>query len=352
MANANPSFVHLADGELLREVGRLAASERVATVTLIGALAELDARRLYLGAGCSSLFAYCTQVLHLSEHAAYGRIEAARAARRFPAILERLADGALNLTTVCLLARHLTESNHRELLDAARNRSKRDVERQVAALRPQPPVPATIRRLPDPPPPAAGTAGAAPRARPGTRLATAAAAAPSREGSPGPAPRSMPTVTAERWEVRPVASERYRIQLTIGRDTHVKLRRVQDLLRHTHRTGDLALIFDRALTLLLADLGRRKLGAATRSPRRVRSPGARSRHVSAAVKRAVWARDGGRCAFVGTSGRCTETGLLEFHHVAPFAAGGEATTENLQLRCRAHNAYEAEREFAPWPEGD
>jgi hypothetical protein len=63
-------------------VKTLAADERQATARLIAGLAELDARRLYLGEGCPSLFAYCTQVLHLSEHAAYGRIEAARTARR------------------------------------------------------------------------------------------------------------------------------------------------------------------------------------------------------------------------------------------------------------------------------
>ena len=57
---------------------------------------ELDTRRLYLAEGCAGrLFAYCTQVLHLSEHAAYHRIQAARAARRFPVILERLAEGAV-----------------------------------------------------------------------------------------------------------------------------------------------------------------------------------------------------------------------------------------------------------------
>jgi len=59
------------------------------------------------------------------------------------------------------------------------------------------------------------------------------------------------------------------------------------------------------------------------------------------VKRAVWQRDGGRCAFVGSRGVCGERGFLEFHHVVPFAAAGEATVANIQLRCRAHNAYEA-----------
>src|SRR5207248_4153749 len=65
------------------------------------------------------------------------------------------------------------------------------------------------------------------------------------------------------------------------------------------------------------------------------------------VKREVWARDGGRCAFVGVNGRCTERGFLEYHHVQPFADGGLSVAENLQLRCRAHNAYEAGQWFGP-----
>src|SRR3970040_1800575 len=93
------SLTKLSNEELILQVKHLAPQERQATVTLIAHLAELDARRLYLAEGCSSLFTYCTQVLHLSEHAAYGRIEAARAARRFPLILDLLADCAIALTT-------------------------------------------------------------------------------------------------------------------------------------------------------------------------------------------------------------------------------------------------------------
>ena len=95
----------------------LARSEREATADLIAHLAELDARRLYLGAGFSS-----------SEAEAYNRIEAARAARRFPAILDMLGDGALSLTTVRLLAAHLDDDNQRELLAAASRKSRRQVE--------------------------------------------------------------------------------------------------------------------------------------------------------------------------------------------------------------------------------
>ena len=113
---------------------------------------EIDVRRLYATQSCSSLFTYCVQVIHLSEHAAYLRIEAARAARRFPVILERLANGSLHLTAVSLLAPHLTVANHLEVLEAAHHKSKRDVEELVARLRPQPDVTAVVRKLPAPKP--------------------------------------------------------------------------------------------------------------------------------------------------------------------------------------------------------
>jgi hypothetical protein len=118
------------------------------------------------------------------------------------------------------------------------------------------------------------------------------------------------------------------------------------LTYHTIPNGDPAAIFDRALTVLLADLERAKL-AVTDRPRAPRAMARGSRHIPAAVKRAVWQRDDGRCAFVGTNGRCTERGFLEFHHVVPYAAGGKAVIENVELRCAPHNAYEAEQYFGP-----
>ena len=44
--------------------------------------------------------------------------------------------------------------------------------------------------------------------------------------------------------------------------------------------------------------------------------------------------------------RCSATSFLEFHHVRPYAVGGEATAENIELRCRTHNAYEADLFYA------
>jgi len=102
MNDALSSADLMTDTELLEYLRRCAATEREATARLIAALAEVDARRLFPGQGCSSLFTYCTQVLHLSEHAAYGRIAAARVARKFPAVLGLLADGSVHLTAVSL----------------------------------------------------------------------------------------------------------------------------------------------------------------------------------------------------------------------------------------------------------
>jgi hypothetical protein len=332
MAILLTSLHALSDHDLLAEVARLATSERRATAPLVASLAALDARRLYLGQGCSSLFTYCTRILHLSEQAAYGRIQAARAARRFPLIVELLADGAIHLTAVGLLAPHLTEENHCELLEAARQKSKREVEHVIARLRPQPDVASAVRKLPEQKVPAR------------QELPAVAVAGPKETTpmTPAVAPASNPS--CPRSEVRPLAPERYKVQFTISLETYEKLRRARDLLRHTIPSGDPAAIFDRALTLLLDHVTRTRL-AATSRPRPAGTAPAESRHIPAVVRREVWTRDSGRCAFVGTAGRCTETGFLEFHHVEPYAAGGAATVENIELRCRAHNAYESARFF-------
>jgi hypothetical protein len=80
--------------------------------------------------------------------------------------------------------------------------------------------------------------------------------------------------------------------------------------------------------------------------KRVVQRSAASRHIPNAVKRAVWYRDAGQCAFVARTGeRCTERTFLELHHIQPYAMDGPATVGNISLRCRRHNQYEAERAF-------
>jgi hypothetical protein len=341
------SFTTLSDQDLIVEARRLAATERTTTAMLIACLADLDARRLHLGMGYSSLHDYCAKALHLTDYSGYARIEAARIARRFPLVLDLLRDGSINLTTISLLGRHLTVENHDQVLRAAVHKSKREIEMQVAALRPRADVAAVIRKLPAPAPAVGAPIRPSPPEithppLPGAAIAQAPVASTVPPSSPETAPPRPPSRPPA--PVTALAPQRYKVQMTIGQETHDKLRRVQDLLRHCVPSGDPAIIFDRALTLLLRDLERRKLATVER-PRADGTAAAGSRHVPASVKRAVWARDSGQCAFIGTEGRCTARGFLELHHVEPFALGGPTTIDNLQLRCRAHNAYEAEMKF-------
>lgn len=325
----------LSDRDLLTRIHELVGEERELTATLVAHLAVLDERQLYLSEGCSSLFTYCTQVLHFSEHAAYNRIEAARAARTYPVILEMLANGSVNMTTVRLLAPALTPANHREVLEAARHKTRRQIEELLAHLRPQHSLPTIIRKFP------LVTGSPAPTGTtPGDVMidippATATAHVPD---VPPPPPVARP---AAHPAVVPLAPQRYRIYFTAGAEAHALLRRAQNLLRHQIPDGDVGKIMELALAILVRDLEKRKF-AATTQPRPSRGSHLASRHIPADVKREVWQRDGGACAFVAHNGRqCGERAFVEFHHVVPHSANGPATVENIELRCRAHNGYEA-----------
>jgi len=327
---------HLSDEDLEAQLKSLARSEQEATARLISRLAEFDGRRLYRAAGFSSLFNYCCEVLHLSEPAAYNRIEVARAARRFPDILRMLGEGSLSLATVRLLATQLTAGNWQELLPAAAGKSKREVEQMLAGYFPRPDVPTSVRKLPAAKPPAVPSVPTPPMPY-GPRPAGTAADLPLASPSPPlPAPVRRPVV-------RPLAADRYEIRFTATAQTRDQLRAAQDLLRHAVPTGDVGQVIDRALTLLLEDLARKRFGATAR-PRASRGTAPGSRDVAANVRRMAWSRDGGRCKFVSKNGRrCNARAFIEFHHVEPYGAGGEGTVDNIRLLCRAHNAFESER---------
>ena len=291
----------LSDDALLARMKSLAEASREVTVELIAHLAEVGRRKLHRGEGPGKLFGYCTQVLRFSEAAAWNRIKAARAVRKFPIILDLLADGALNLTTIRLLSPHLTAENHRALLAEATGMTRRQVDKLVARLAPKPD---------------------------GVVI------------TPAPA--------AHRPVVAPLSPERYRLQLTIGEDGHDDLRCLQDLLRREIPDGDPAAIVARALKLLRKE-AEKKASAATPRPRPGQGTKPGSRDIPANVERTVWQRNGGQCAFVARNGRrCTARSYIEFHHERPHAAGGEPTVENIALRCREHNEYESELIFGPF----
>ncbi len=154
----NGSVKNVCDRELLRQLNELVGNERHGEADLLAHLGEVEARHLYLEEGCSSMYAYCIDVLHFSEGVAGQRIRAARVARRFPILLERLRHGEIHLAGVSVLATHLTEDNHLERLDRARHKTRNAIEEIVADLAPKPDAPSLVRELPEPVPVSAPSA--------------------------------------------------------------------------------------------------------------------------------------------------------------------------------------------------
>ena len=129
--------------------GLVKESRRVES-ELIAHIAEVDERRLYAREACSSMFTYCTEVLHMSEAEAYLRIRAARASRQHPELLTMLQDGRIHLTGVAKLSPYLTEANRETVLARATHKSKAKIEELVAEVAPKPDVAPKIRKLPAP----------------------------------------------------------------------------------------------------------------------------------------------------------------------------------------------------------
>jgi HNH endonuclease len=317
----------LSDDELLQRLAALLKASRRVEAVLVVHIGEVDGRRLYAREAEPSMFAYCTGRLGLSDHEAYLRITVARASRERPLLLAMLADGRLHLSGIAKLVPHLTQENTSTLLQRASGRSTRQIEELVASIAPIRDAPSVVRRLPRP------------------------ASTPSAPASTAPPVGSVagPTVSAPRAAPPPQAlsPDRFRIQFTASTAFCSKLDRLRDLLRPSIPDGSVEAILDRAVTELVGRLEARRFGV-TSKPRAggAERAGDPFRYIPMDVRRAVFARDEGRCRFVGPAGvRCPARRRLEYHHVEPYARGGKASIANIQLMCRTHNAHLAERDF-------
>src|SRR5688572_33405181 len=101
----------LSDNELLRGLQPLRNAERGAVAQVVAHLVEVEERRLHLRTGSPSMFHYCLKRLGMSENEAFRRVTAARQARRYPVILDMLADGDIHLCAICALRDYLTKEN-------------------------------------------------------------------------------------------------------------------------------------------------------------------------------------------------------------------------------------------------
>ena len=334
---------HFSHDALLHDLNTIDGRDRMTTAVLLSRVAEVEERRLFLREGYASMQAYCVEQLHWCEGTASRRVYAAHAARRFPVLYVAIADGRLHLTAVLMLAKYLTSGNVDDLVAAATHKSKAGIERLIAERFPRPDLPEILRAVPAPPAPAMTAPPSEPRSADGSSAALPPAASPGPELVMGSSPAKIGS-RVPRIEPKPLAPERYGLQCTLDQETYDLLQRARDLMGHRSPGGEITPVLKSALQLLVAQLEKQKY-AATDCPRPSK-PGTSARHIPAAVKRAVAARDGARCTFVSEAGRrCSARTKLEFDHIEPVARGGQATAENVRLVCRAHNQHAAERAF-------
>src|SRR5262245_66375631 len=94
----------LSGDEVISNLHDLLRQSRRVEAPLIAHIGEVHARHLYARYAASSMFTYCTHILHLSEGEAQLRITVAKAAREHPVLLEMLEDGRLHMSGIARLA--------------------------------------------------------------------------------------------------------------------------------------------------------------------------------------------------------------------------------------------------------
>ncbi len=213
---------NVSNEELFRKLKALLVASARTEARVVAHLAELDARRLTLLSGMS-LFEYCVKRLGLSEHQAYFRIATARAARKFPLIFELLERRELHLTAVALLSKYLTRDNHVELLEEAKGKSKRQLLKVLARRWPKADFTSHVRRLP---------------------LEVLAAG---------------PTGSLEY-----LSEHTHRLELLLSTQQHDKLELARDLMLHANPNGNLGVVLERALDLLIEHERKRQFAVLVR----------------------------------------------------------------------------------------
>lgn len=319
-----------------RRLAELLRSEHNQLAEFLVAVAEFDRDRLWRQLGYASLFKFLHHELGLSNAAAFYRKTAAELIQRFPEVVEPLRDGRLCITSVVELARVMTDENRAEVLPRFFDRSKREAKALAAEIRPADVIP---RRevVTEVPGSVAFHPGETAMTRPAGVQAPVGADAgvtpgASTRGKPG-IPQGAPTVRSAVAE--PLTAELCRLHLTVTRKFLAKLDSARDGQSHAQPGASAGEVIETALDLLLEHQAKRR-GAVANPQANPRPSG--PDHLPAAVRRAVWDRDQGRCQWpLDSGGHCNSTWQVEVDHVVPRALGGPSTVENCRLLCRSHN---------------
>ncbi|WP_242393578.1 HNH endonuclease signature motif containing protein [Anaeromyxobacter oryzisoli] len=340
--------------DLSARLSELLRREHESMADFLIALADFDRRHLWRDLGHANLFSFLHRDLGLSKGAAFYRKTAAELVRRCPEVIEPLRDGRLCFTSVVELAKVLTPENRGEVLPRFFHRSKREAREVVAELKPveSPPRREVVTAVRGPAPstaaavvelPVAATDTTMPAKPPESAAPCGWPAEHLDANSPRPAAHAPSSREVRGESVEPLSADLRRLHFNVSRRFLEKLDAARDALSHSHPGAGTEEILEAGLDLLLARSAKRK--GLVQKPLAERRP-SQPDHIPAAVKRAVWIRDGGRCQYpLDSGGICGSTYQLEFDHRKAQALGGRPTIKNIRLLCRAHNQRAAREVF-------
>ena len=365
------SLRSLPDLAVLNRIKRLSGVERTFTLRVLECLIEIEWRKLHFALGYSSMFNFCTSGLGYSGSAAGRRIQAARTVARFPEIMQLLQANEVNVCTVSRVSRIVTPRNKDEVLARIRRKTLDEVIALVAEYRlPEAVILDRVRDVVVAPPRSPllesmpwrkSSSFASSNTRPPKDDTSASMPMPDSGDDAPNATSSEPSDSAP----PPGTLEgdlQHRIILRFGVSAAfmAKLDRIRALAWHRlPANATLEHVFELVLddTLKRSDPVLRREQRSRRELARTETvqsspsstPGSQAdspnpRQIPLRMRDDVFARDHGRCTFVGPDGRrCDATRGLQIDHIVPVAQGGTGEIGNLRLLCAQHNRLLAER---------
>ena len=312
----------LSDKKLIQVFSESVKEERKATLLVLELIAEMDARKLYLKHGYSSLFVYLTTELNYSEGATHRRIASARAVNTYPEVKEMLLDGRLSLTNLSMLSKELTEENKDKLLSLASYKSTRELEKLLLDYKP---AKKKIREKIKP-----VVVKKEVRTTPlfDTKIKQESENHFRRRSS-------SPTQVIEK---------RLNLSFSVLEETQSLIDEVKTLLSGKFPKGaSLEDLFVAGLESIVSEHKRKNKALGTRKSRKSKK---RTRHIPNDIRKAVLERDEYKCSFKAENGKiCSCNWDIEVDHIVPFVDGGKHTVENLRVLCGAHHRYVTENKF-------
>ena len=295
------------------------------------ALSEFDRQRLWVQLGHASLFDFLHREFGLSRGSAHYRKVAAQLIQRFPEVVAPLREGKLCITVVLELARVITPENSVDVLPRFFHRSKQEAKAVAVEIRPAEVVPR--KEMVTAFPLVSST-------QPG-RVQPVELAAHLVQGASSPIPAVRP---AAPMHSEPLTPDLRRLHMTVSKQFLDKLQAARAGQGHAQPGASAEKVLEAALDLLLAQQAKRR--AEVRQPQQNPRPAKNPGHVTAAVKRAVWSRDEGKCTWpLDSGGTCGSTLRLEIDHVVPRGRGGASTVDNCRLACNFHNQLAARQVY-------